>query len=274
MNRFFLDPRLMNSPELNFPPDVSHQITRVLRLVPGDEVLALDGEGMEYRVRLLDVTPQACRGEILEKQPARGEPAQALHLYLSLTQREKFEWMLQKCTELGASAFIPVISRRSLVQDVREVEKKRTRWEQILKEAAEQSGRGRVPQLGSGRSLAQALEETRRRGDLALFAWEGSGGMSMRLALADVPARPALTVSLFIGPEGGYEPQETTLAKETGARLVTLGRRILRMETAAVAATALAMYELGEMEAPSEQTAGEKVAEPFLDDLPAPQITS
>jgi 16S rRNA (uracil1498-N3)-methyltransferase len=184
------------------------------------------------------------RGQIIAQQPALGEPRVELSMYLCLTQREKFEWMLQKCTEVGAGSFIPVISSRSLVQSAAETEHKRERWERILQEAAEQCGRGKIPQLQAALSYPQACEAAQHSGARCILPWEEERSCSLQQALGgERPSR----VALLIGPEGGFSEEEAAMAVQAGFQLATLGRRILRAETAAVVAAALTLYELGEM---------------------------
>jgi len=169
MHRFFIPPESFSSSEVTFPPEQARQIARVLRLKPGAQVWALDGRGMEARVELTQVEASQVRGQIMAQQPALGEPRVELSMYLCLTQREKFEWMLQKCTEVGAGSFVPVISSRSLVQSAAETEHKRERWERILQEAAEQCGRGKIPQLQVTLNLKQALEAAQQAAGRAVF---------------------------------------------------------------------------------------------------------
>lgn len=244
MHRFFLPPESFSSGEVTFPPEQARQIARVLRLKPGLQVWALDGCGMEARVELTQVEASQVHGQIIAQQPALGEPRVELMMYLCLSQREKFEWMLQKCTEVGAVSFVPVISSRSLVQSAAETEHKRERWERILQEAAEQCGRGKVPQLQAVMNFPKALETARASGARCILPWEEERSCSLQQALSgEKPAR----VALLIGPEGGFSEEEAAEAVRAGFQLATLGRRILRAETAAVVAAALTLYELGEM---------------------------
>jgi 16S rRNA (uracil1498-N3)-methyltransferase len=244
MHRFFIPPESFSSSEVTFPAEQARQIARVLRLKPGVQVWALDGRGMEARVELTQVEASQVSGQIIAQQPALGEPRVELSMYLCLTQREKFEWMLQKCTEVGASSFVPVISSRSLVQSVAETEHKRERWERILQEAAEQCGRGKIPQLQAALNLQPALQAAQQSGARCILPWEEERSCSLQQALGgERPAR----VALLIGPEGGFSEEEAAAAVGAGFQLATLGRRILRAETAAVVAAALTLYELGEM---------------------------
>ena len=149
--------------------------------------------------------------------------------------------MLQKCTETGAATFIPVISSRSLVQDVAETNKKTTRWEKIIQEAAEQSGRGRIPELKPAASLAQAVLQGQGK---KIMLWEQERSTTLRQALSGVPANHSAEIALLVGPEGGFSEEEVQLSRKSGWQPVSLGPRILRMETAAIVATALVIYEL------------------------------
>lgn len=227
----------------------ARQIVRVLRLGVGDCVVVLFDNGMEYEVVLDEVNRSRVQGVVRAQRYASGEPMVELALFVSLTQREKFEWILQKCTEAGVSLFCPYVSSRSLTQETSAVEAKYVRWNHILREAAEQSGRGRVPRLRPPLRFAQALHEVRNSNGLALIFWEGEGGISLRAMLADVPF--CGKVSLFIGPEGGFSEEEIRQAQAFGLYPVSLGRRILRMETAALAASVLVLYELEDREGQS-----------------------
>lgn len=241
-HRFFLPAESFLPEGVCFPAETSRQISRVLRLKVGDEVLALDNAGQVFQTRLVHVSEREVRAEVLSAAPAGGEPAVDLHLLLCLTQREKFEWMLQKCTELGVTRFTPVVSSRSLIQQPGEAERKYDRWQTILKEAAEQCGRGRVPQLLPTLRWQAALQ-TGGGADLRLAAWEGEKTRRLKECLAEKPAR----VQLLIGPEGGFAAEEIQQAEKAGFIPVSLGPRILRMETAAVVAAAWVLYELGEI---------------------------
>jgi 16S rRNA (uracil1498-N3)-methyltransferase len=246
MHRFFIDPHQIAGPNVRFDDDQAHQMRRVLRLRPGDRVLALDGRGRQHEVALEEVTNARVTGKVKATTEAAGEPAARLTLFQSLLRREKFEWVLQKGTEIGVTRFTPVITRRSLVRDADDVTpEKMERWRRITKEAAEQSERGRLPELGAPitfeAALGQAKDYTK-----AIFLWERAGHGGLTNALAGLPPAPA--VALFIGPEGGYEDAEVEQARAAGAAVVSLGPRILRTETAAIVAATLALGALGEME--------------------------
>lgn len=252
MHRFFLPPDSFVSDEIHFPEAVARQIANVLRLKPDSEVIVLDGKGMEFKVQLLEVAARQVNGRILSAQAAQGEPLTRVKMLLCLTQREKFEWMLQKCTEIGASSFVPVISSRSLLQSVSEAQSKYERWQKILCEAAEQSHRGRIPALEPVLKFSQLAASQPDPAVCRLIPWEDEKGTPLRQALTQ---SNAAEVEILIGPEGGFSADEVQQAKTAGFIPVTLGPRILRMETAAMTAAALVLYQRGEMDARSSQAA-------------------
>ncbi len=246
MHRFFLTPKDIQDQIVLFPSDTAHQILRVLRLHAGEQVVVLDNRGNEFLTELECVDKQSVSGRVLEQRLAASEPATALTLYLCLTQREKFEWMLQKCTEVGAAAFVPVLSSRSLVQSETDAANKLERWQKIIQEAAEQSHRGRIPQLMPPVRFAAAVQEAANHADLCLFAWEETHSQGIRKVLANQTSGAKLAA--LIGPEGGLSELEAQQAAEAGWQMVSLGPRILRMETAAVVMTSLVLGYLGELD--------------------------
>ena len=246
MHRFFIPPDHLHGARVRFDDAQAQQMRRVLRLRPGDRVLALDGAGRQVEVELTEVGATAA-GRVISESPAGGEPTARLTLYQSLLQRDKFEWVLQKGTEVGVVAFVPVVTRRSLVRDAELGPERLARGRRILQEAAEQSGRGALPALRPPLPFAAAAAEAAGYGR-ALLAWEGETRRTLAEALAAPPNPP--TVALYVGPEGGFEPAEVALAAEQGALPVTFGPRILRTETAALVGAALVLYQLGEMDAP------------------------
>jgi 16S rRNA (uracil1498-N3)-methyltransferase len=248
MHRFFVPPETLRTARVHLTGEVAHQISRVLRLRPGDLVYLLDGRGFEYRMRIADLGKEQVWGEVAEKRFVPTEPAHSVDLYLSLLNKtEKFEWALQKCTEVGAARFIPVVAQRSVTASGRP-----ERWERIIQEAAEQSGRGLVPSLDEVVPLNDALEA---EGDRVADAEGGSHIAIMPALGADLSLSDALeeltgeegSVSIFIGPEGGFTEDELYAANELGILLVNLGPRILRAETAAVSAVTMTLQQLGDM---------------------------
>ena len=236
MNRFFLPPESIQADLVSFPGEISHQIARVLRLLPGDTVAVLDNLGNEFQVLITVVDPKNVIGEVREKRQADGEPSVRLTLYLCLTQREKLEWVLQKCTETGVSDFVLVVSSRSVVQDTASTAGKMERWQRIVREAAEQCGRGRLPGLGTIMHIEEALKHGIYNNQRSLLAWEKEESQGLSAALRGLHNGERL--GLLIGPEGGLSCEEVQAAQELGWQTVSLGKRILRMETAAMVASA------------------------------------
>jgi 16S rRNA (uracil1498-N3)-methyltransferase len=251
MHRFFVTPGSIRDGKITFAEMQARQIRQVLRIQPGAQVVVLDNSGDEYVVTLTKVTRAGVVGLVNEVRPSTSEPRVRLALYQSLLPREKFEWVLQKGTEVGVSAFVPMITQRSLARDAASVTPaKVARWERIIMEAAEQSGRGRLPELHRPISFDEALGQAAASHHI-LFPWEKATKDSVGRALSRLPNhnqdnQPA--TALFIGPEGGFSDEEIEQATATGANLITLGPRILRTETAAIVAAALVLYELGDMD--------------------------
>jgi 16S rRNA (uracil1498-N3)-methyltransferase len=240
MHRFFIPPEGFKNELILFPAESTHQIRNVLRLRVADLVIVLDNSGWEYEVVLRQMDKQQVTGEVLAKRPSANEPTVQLTLYQSLMKRDKFEWVLQKGTEIGVSHFVPLVTQRSLLQKVDIKSRKLSRWQKIITEAAEQSHRGRIPTLQTPVTLAQAL--AKHPPQPGLIAWEETKDVTLREALA-AGKRPS-AISLFIGPEGGFAAEEIIAAQTAALIPITLGKRILRAETAALVASALILYEL------------------------------
>jgi 16S rRNA (uracil1498-N3)-methyltransferase len=185
-------------------------------------------------------------GEIYDDQPAQGEPKLRISLYQGTLKARKLEWVLQKGTELGIAEFIPTICERSVLSDVETVDEKTIRWERIIQEAAEQSGRGILPELRPAMMFAQACQRASRTTGLSLLAWEEETGADLKQVLSSVETPPA-RVNLFIGSEGGFTVDEARLAHGYKIVPVGLGRRILRAETAGMVAASAILYEFGEL---------------------------
>jgi 16S rRNA (uracil1498-N3)-methyltransferase len=248
LHRFFLPSDSFQKDRIIFPKETAHQVSRVLRLRAEDNIIVLDNSGFEYEAILTLVEGSQVEAEISAKHLNQNEPSVALSLYLCLTQREKFEFILQKCTELGVSSFIPVISSRSLVQVQKDWQTRKTRYEKIITEAAEQSGRGKIPQL-LGIMRFENLPQLSEEDGPAFILFEGEKDLSLRHGLRDVASQAENpSVNLLVGPEGGLSTGEVEAAIAKGFRSVTVGKRILRMETAAIISCALVFFELGAME--------------------------
>lgn len=226
--------RFVVGKDLALSGDQARQISSVLRLGPGDEVVLLaDGEEVDYRLERVSAT--AATGTVLARRPSEGEPRVRLVLALPLLRGEHSELVLESTTQLGVSRFVPYTSSRSVVRELGT--EKRRRWERIVREAVETSRRARVPEIAPVMRWETLFEEL--EGD-TIVAWEEE----YLTRLGDAVPRDPEAVSLVIGPEGGLSADEVALAVRNGAAIVTLGRRPLRAETAAIAAVAELMAAL------------------------------
>ena len=258
-HRFFVPASWIHQDQVNIEGSVVHQIRDVLRMSNGDAVVVLDDSGWEYEVRLTAVEYDSVTGAIQSKVLSRTEPRTKIALYQSLLKGDKFEWVLQKGTELGIVEFNPMVSDRCVVGSVDDVSKAKVeRWQRIVLEAAEQSERARLPRVQPPVLFAQACERA-RRADLALLFWEEENKRTLHSMLAtpsdttisahgktETLRRP-FSISIFVGPEGGFAGREADLARRYGIAPVSLGPRILRADTAALAAATAILYQFEDM---------------------------
>ena len=241
MHRFFLSPELIQTDHLLFPIETAHQISRVLRLSVGRTIQVLDGLGTEYLVELDYVGEDRVSGKVIDSKKEDTEPKTFVRLLVGLTQREKFEWILQKCTEIGVSDFVPMITSRSLVQSPDGVANKYPRWQKIIREAAEQSHRGIIPNLEPVQLFSEVVKNQLTSETAGLIFWEEEQQTGLKKFLERTSNRQ---FNLIVGPEGGFTPDEVSLAQRSGYKSVSLGKRILRLETAALFAAGLVIFEL------------------------------
>lgn len=250
-HRFFITADQLDGSTVRFSNEQAHHIRSVLRLRAGDLVRVFDGVKAVDRVVQL-VT--ASEGTIIGERAHAEEPAARLVVYPALLQRDRFEQVLQKLTEIGAAAIVPLLTTRGLVREPPD-EPRLARWRAILREAAEQSGRGVVPALLPGARLEEALAKAE---GIRLVAYERERNRHLQEILRAQPGAPSderpdtlrskpATVSAFVGPEGGFTPEEAECAARAGAHLITLGPRVLRSETAAAMLAALVLYEVGDL---------------------------
>ena len=243
MHRFFVAPELVRQlhADITLPRELAHQLRDVLHLQVGEQIMLLDNSGDEILATIASVSKSAVGVQSLERRAGRSESPVRIILCQGLLKSARFEWILEKGTELGVSIFSPILCRRSMAGLEDAGISKMQRWQRIIQEAAEQSGRARLPELLPIRPLMHALNDI-PPGALALMPWEEERAVTLRDALRD--GMHQITVVLFIGPEGGLAADEVGLAQQHGVRAVSLGSRILRAETAALAAVACVMYEL------------------------------
>ena len=212
--------------------DAAH-LTKVLRAKAGDEIIVCDMAGTDYVCSITQLDKSCVTAEILSSAPCEAEPKSKITLYQSLPKGDKMELIVQKAVELGVCEIVPVITKRCVSRpDSAALKKKTDRWQKIAAEAAKQSGRGIIPQVKEAVSYQQALQMAGDCPRKILFYEQAT------VPLKGLLANPAQT-AVFIGPEGGYEEEEVAWAKEAGVNICTLGKRILRCETAPMAALAI-----------------------------------
>lgn len=245
MHRFFVPAEWLENPLVVITGPQAHQISQVLRLQKGEEIILLDSSGWEHRLELQKVSRQRVEGKIVQRTISRGEPRTKITLYQALLKGKSLEPVFQKGTEVGIVAFVPLVAERCVVSSLEDIgEAKYQRWRRIIQEAAEQSRRGLLPALRPAVLLNQAWEQA-SRGGLTLVPWEEAVKPGLR-SLLDSRKNP-FSINLFIGPEGGFTPQEIAQGEKYGAASLTLGPRILRAETAGVVAASAILYHLGDI---------------------------
>ena len=247
MHRFFVPPEVIQQDNrVSLTGYLVHQIHHVLRLRPGAEIVLLDNSGWEHVVELMEVSPKLVKGVVRLRRVPANEPRTKITLYQSLLKGERFEFTLQKGTEVGIVEFVPIITDRCIVTSLTDASTKLTRWQRVILEAAEQCGRAKFPALRPALMFPAACEQASGKG-LSLIPWEEETTFSLKWVLRPSAGDRPFTINLFIGPEGGFTPQEVALAGEYGIRPVTLGPRIFRAETAGLIAATAILYEMGDL---------------------------
>ncbi len=243
MHRFFVTTDNLHEKHVILTGPQAHQICDVLRMKPGEKIIVLDNTGYECTVVLGKVVRQEVAGQVISRRKCEAEPKARITLYQSLLAREKFELVLQKCTEIGVVCFVPVVTQRCIIRRADTVTpKKMSRWRSIITEAAEQSGRGRIPRLEDAVNFTDAVSGLDGF-DCRLIGSLEANESGLREIIRTGNAEPS-EIALFIGPEGGFTEDEIALSRSKGTASFSLGKRILRTETAAVVASALILYEL------------------------------
>ena len=219
------------------------QHARVLRLKEGEQVLVCDGAGREALCAIENVSNKELSLCVLEVRESIAEAAVQVSVYMAFPKADKLEHVIQKATELGAHEIVAFPSARCISRpDDKSLKKKLERWQKIAASAAEQSGRGMIPAVVVLNSYAEALKRA-AEADLAILFYENEHATTLRMALESGPFR---SVSILSGPEGGLEEAEVEKARDAGLRICTLGKRILRCETAPLCGLSAIMYAAGE----------------------------
>lgn len=233
MPRFFVDPALWGGDTVTLSGDNHRHISLSLRMAVGESVTLSNGEGEEADGRILSMSATETVLALSDRRTGKGELPISVRLYQGNPKGDKLDLIVQKATELGADAILPFESSRCIARVVpARAEKQTARLSRIALEAAGQCGRARIPTVSLPLSFADALEDAKKNADAILFCYEEERTLSLGAALARVRAAEVRRLAVFVGAEGGFSPEEAERAVSCGAQSVSLGRRILRCETA------------------------------------------
>ncbi len=237
MTRLFIDILEINDEYFTLDKENSHYIASVLRMREGEEVTLVSSNRTEYLCEVDSASKNEVVLKIVSQKLNETEPKSFITLYQSVSKGERMDLTIQKSVELGVSRIVPVYSERVISRS--DKASKIDRWQKISLEAARQCQRGIVPEVTEPVSFKEALEMASKENDVVLFPWEEEKGQTLKQAVSD---KDLSKVGIFIGPEGGYSENEANLAGDLGALKVTLGKRILRTETAGPAVLAMLLF--------------------------------
>lgn len=245
MPKFFVLPEKITENHLVVDSEDVNHITRVLRLKEGDRISVCDGQGYDYEAQIQRLEKRRVICSVLSKTIAETEPEIEVVLFQALPKASKMEYIIQKTTELGISKIVPCRLSRCVVHlDAKNASKKAERWQKIAEAAAKQCGRGKIPQILPVTEFKEAVEQM-KQAELSFAPYECEEQNCLKPVLHSV--RKPRTVSFMIGPEGGFDPAEIEFIRKSGIIPVTLGKRILRTETAGEAVLSMIMYEIGDI---------------------------
>ncbi len=247
MPKFFVEPSQIKEDYVLIEGQNLNHIKNVLRLEIQDSITINDRQGNDYKCIIDAITHEHIHASILSKHLSDTEPAVDVTLFQPLIKGEKMEWVIQKAVELGVHRIITLDTERCVVklEGAKKIQSKVERWNKIAESAAKQSGRGAIPEVVAPMSFKQAVDSVQATHTPAIIPYEKARGTSLRQVLQQEAHK---CFALFIGPEGGFTEGEIDYAVAHGVQAVTLGRRILRSETASIATLTNIMYEMGEME--------------------------
>ncbi len=244
IHRFFVPPDRFNENRVSLPKHVGDQLRKVLRLVPGDKVCLLDGTGWEYKAEIEDMSKGGVTALVIEKILGKETERPAIVIGQGIPKWNKMDLVVQKGTELGVTSFIPISMKRSIAK-IEESSNKIERLRRIALEAAEQTGRAKVPSVSEPVSLTDfCLYE--KEADLKIILWEEEKKVSLKALLSSAKGTPD-RIAIIIGPEGGIESGEIEVAKGHGFVTAGLGSNILRTETVPLAVASVIQYHYGNL---------------------------
>lgn len=225
------------SPTFTIDGENAKHIEKSLRMKIGEEITVCDKNKFEHKCVISDIAPNLITLNILESKPCQNEPDVFITLYQALPKGDKMDYIIQKSVELGVSRIVPVLSNRCVSRpDEKSMKKKIIRWQKIALQAAEQSRRGIIPTVSPMVNFKEAAESTSSEESIIFYE---CGGESVR----NIIKEDVKEISIFIGSEGGFEKEEVQQIIDNGGKVATLGKRILRAETAPLAAISVIMYE-------------------------------
>lgn len=232
----------INDEKIILDGESARHIAKSLRMRVGDVICVTDGGGDDYGCQIEEITKDEVVLKVCYKQACESEPSCRVTIYQGVPKSSKMEDIIQKCVELGVCEIVPTLTKRCVSRpDDKAAGKKNQRYQKIALEAAQQSGRGIVPKIENMKTLRQAIAED--KSDVKIVFYEGGGEK-----LADIVKPDTESVSIFIGPEGGFEQEEVEQIEASGGVRATLGKRILRTQTAPVAALTAIMLLTGNLE--------------------------
>lgn len=243
MPKYFTEPENIKDGFIEIFSDEAKHILNVMRMEIGDKLTICDGQSNDYLCRICETGKNCLKAKIEETTKSESEPKTKITLYQGLPKSDKMELIIQKCVEIGICRIVPVITERAVVKIEKgaKEDKKTERWQKIAESAAKQSGRGIIPAVERPMKFKDAIEEAVKNGE-AIIPYENEKDRGLKEFVKNSKAE---NIGIFIGPEGGFDTKEIEFAVENGVMSVTLGKRILRTETAGIVTSAIVLYELG-----------------------------
>ncbi len=240
MPRFFVDENNINDHIITLDGENANHIAAVLRCRVGEEITVCDGKGTDYVCEIEEVTKKLVTAKVVDICSCDNEPSVKIKLYQGLPKGDKMELIIQKCIEIGVDSIVPVKTEHTVVKLDGKEDKKVARWNKIAEAAAKQCGRGKIPVVESVMNFSEAIEDSKKL-DRVIIPYEKETKNNLKSFTSDFKGE---TIGIFIGPEGGFAQSEVEKAVESGATSITLGKRILRTETAGLVASVILLHEL------------------------------
>ncbi len=242
MPKFFVSKENISDHIVILDGDNAKHISSVLRAKKGEEITVCDGEGMDYTCEITEIEKNKITAKITDIFSNNSEPNIKITLFQALPKSDKMELVIQKCIEIGVDLIVPVKTEHCVVNLKGKEDKKIQRWNKIAEAAAKQCGRGKIPKVENVMSFKSAIKKSKNL-DLTIIPYEKEKENTLKSFCKGFKGN---SIGIFIGPEGGFSLDEINFAKENGVKSVTLGKRILRTETAGLVASVILLYELEE----------------------------